>query len=247
MGKFRNELRIFYSSKSVWFVYVFIIIVTAFLNILIGVDPWKMVVAPGIMGFLVLMALFGALNAYVTGLIWRQDLGGGTIINIISSGTTRTEWFLCKVAMIVIECFVISLLSYISGTVYGLLAGADYSNLSDKTVLRSNLSSLLIIFVISLAYSFIATIFFFLIRSYSFALVIAMIATFLGSLAIVAFLLDYAITVSPVIFLYKALGAVDAADPEKVIKTFEQGALIMLIYIAVFGGISFLRCLRKEY
>jgi hypothetical protein len=77
--------------------------------------------------------------------------------------------------------------------------------------------------------------------------VIAMIATFLGSLAIVAFLLDYAITVSPVIFLYKALGAVDAADPEKVIKTFEQGALIMLIYIAVFGGISFLRCLRKEY
>lgn len=74
-----------------------------------------------------------------------------------------------------------------------------------------------------------------------------MIATFMGSLGGIGFFLDHGEPVCPVVFLYKALMAADAANPERVIRAFEQGSFVMLIYIIVFGGISYWMCLRNEY
>lgn len=247
MRKILNELEVFYSSRAVRFAYLVVPVYVFALEYLLGFGAKELFVAPGIVVQGAFGGLFGPVTVLLTGKIWDQDFRRGTIKNIYPMGVNRTKYFGYKFIMLVIHSIAFSLDFSVFGLCMGVLKGANGKEYSLKSIIETNVCSLLTVFLISLCYSLLATVFFVFIKNYRFALICAALLSFGECILHLVVLFDIEPILVPYGFLIKTLVAVESSNIDLFINLFFQGSIVMIVYIVACTFFSFVFLLRREH
>ena len=244
MGKLKNELKIYYSAISVRIMYAIVAVCIIGMFLLMPFKRNEALLAPGTFAQASLGILFGVVIVYMTGKVWENDLRRGTIINILSSGTSRTEYFLSKLGVLVVQCLAFSI--FVSAIVLVLtgLFGSGTIECTFFNALVSNILSWILVFMTYIAESLIATVFFMAINSFSYAFVAA-IAFVIAEYFIAYFYMAKSLTaVLPITIFFRLVKDI---NPDTAMNVFVHDSWIIVLYILVAGAICFVLNKRNEY
>lgn len=242
-----NDFMVYYSLKPVKIVYCVIPVSIIILQYLVGIDSELLLFAPGVAVQSMFGGTFGAITVFLTGMVWESDLRGEVIKNIVSSGIDRFRYCAHKLIFIIISALIFSFEVSCVGGVIGHLDGPQGMIPPTKDLLITNFCSFLAVFFIIVTYGFLATVIILRLSTFSLALVVSIIISFLECLVNLSFLGNYERIITPFGFFLKAIQMVESHNNSGFINTVSNGCGVMLIYLIFCGIMSFFFCNKREF
>lgn len=240
----KNELVIFYSSKAVRVIYAAVCLIAGLAQTMLPYEKEMQLVAPGFAAEAAIGAFYGVVVAFLTGKMFESDLKNGTIINILSCGTGRTAYFAGKIAVMLIHSFLFPLLLSLVVLAFPLAGGLRDVDTSTEDIIVSNIISLVILFLVTLAESLIATVFYLVLTSFTSAVVVSAIVAFAEYLITLVAFRNIPVMLSPIGVFLKV---VRTTTVETVKTVFLPAVVMLFIYILVLGCVFYRQSNRNEY